>query len=111
MLTHVQVAFRNMESIRPLADRIRGEVERMDDRFGPIHAGSVVLDMPHRRHRGEGNRYHVRIVMEVPGRTIAVTRDSEANDGHEALSLAVKDALDEARRRLEAYAHKGHRRP
>jgi cold shock CspA family protein/ribosome-associated translation inhibitor RaiA len=60
----------------------------------------VVLELP-ARHQRKGKQYAVRIDLKVPGGELAVTREHD-----EDLQVAVRDAFDAARRRLEDYARR-----
>jgi cold shock CspA family protein len=60
----------------------------------------VAVERPNARHR-EGNPYRVRIDVTVPGKEIVVGRDGPQDPAHEDLGVAIRDAFDAARRRLE----------
>jgi len=58
----------------------------------------VVLELD-ARHKRHGKQFVVRIDLKVPGGEIAVTHEHD-----EELEIALRDAFDAARRRLEDYA-------
>jgi ribosome-associated translation inhibitor RaiA len=58
----------------------------------------VVLELA-ARHQRKGKQYTARIDLKVPGSEIAVTHEHD-----EDLNVALRDAFDAARRRLEDYA-------
>ncbi len=70
----------------------------------------MVVEAPH-RHKHEGKIYNIRIDLTVPGGEIVINRESSVNDAHEDVDVAIRDAFEALRRRLEDYArkHSGHR--
>ncbi len=51
------------------------------------------------RHKRKGKEFAVRIDLKVPGGELVVTREHD-----EDLQVALRDAVDAARRQLEDYA-------
>jgi cold shock CspA family protein/ribosome-associated translation inhibitor RaiA len=89
-----------MDSSEAVAARIRGRVEELERFFDRIIACRVVVECRHPR-RQQGNLFHVRVELGVPGREIAVGRDPAAHHAHEDAHVAVRDAFDAVRRLLE----------
>jgi cold shock CspA family protein/ribosome-associated translation inhibitor RaiA len=77
-------------------DRIAA-LESFSDR---ITSCRVVVEPSSGRHR-LGNPYHVRIDVVLPGREIVVRRDPPEDRSREDVHVAVRDAFDAARRRIE----------
>lgn len=102
----LQVAFHNLPPSDEIEAKIRAEAARLDAFYERIMSGRVVVDVPHRHHQ-EGNLYHVRIDLKVPGGEIAVNRDPAAHEQYQDLDFAVRAAFDEARRQLEDRARIG----
>ena len=73
---------------------LAGEVEETGNEI------VVRVEVPHRHHQ-QGKQYNVRIDIGVPGSEIVVNRDHA-----EDVYVALRDAFDAAKRRLEDYAHK-----
>jgi sigma 54 modulation/S30EA-like ribosomal protein len=61
--------------------------------------------MPHRQHE-RGNLYEVRIDLAVPGEEIAVNREAPLHAQSRDVHVAIRDAFDAARRRLEDYVRR-----
>jgi ribosomal subunit interface protein len=99
----LQVTFRHMASAPALEARIRERVEELDRFFGRIISCHVVVECRHPR-RHQGNLFRVRIALKVPGHQIVVGRDPAANHAHEDPYVALRDAFDAVRRRLEDHA-------
>lgn len=101
----VQVVFRNMDRSAAVEDRVRREAAKLEQYFQPVMGCRVALEATHRHHR-EGNLYHVRIDLTVPGAELVVSRDPSEHHSHEDMYVAIRDAFDAVTRRLEDYASK-----
>ena len=100
MQTQPQVSFDDLpvdEAVRDAALDHVAQLERYADRITGCH---VVIGQPHRRHR-QGRLYSVRVDLVVPGGEIVVNRDHHLDHAHEDVFVALRDAFDAARRRLE----------
>jgi ribosome-associated translation inhibitor RaiA/cold shock CspA family protein len=102
MQVPLQITFRHMHSSEALDARIRGRVEELERFFDRIISCRVVVECRHPR-RQQGNLFHVRVDLGVPGREIVVGRDPGTDHAHEDAHVAVRDAFDAVRRRLEDY--------
>jgi ribosome-associated translation inhibitor RaiA len=114
MTTPVQITFRNMSVSPTLEQEVRSRVSWLESFFPDIVGCRVVLEMPH-RHRRHGRSLHVRIELSLPGEDVVVSheptpdtaarsasRKSDELDGrHKDEHVAIHDAFDVARRRLE----------
>jgi ribosomal subunit interface protein len=99
----IEIAFQNMDPSPAVEARVREKaavLERFSDRI--VHC-RVVIEAPH-RHSRKGNRYAVRITVAVPGREIAVSRSGPRDQAHQDVYVAVRDAFNAMRRRLEDHA-------
>lgn len=108
---------------------IRERAEKLDTFYDRIMSCRVVIEAPHRSHR-KGKAYHVRIDMTLPGGELvvkrepkrivdeplrllkepevelAVNRELSKPDAHEDVYVAIRDAFDAARRKLQDYARR-----
>jgi ribosomal subunit interface protein len=101
----VQITFHNVDpsdAVKALIEEKAAWLERYYDR---ITGCRVVVESPHRRHRN-GNAYQVRIDLTVPGGEIAVNRESSGRQAQPDLYVAVRDAFDAARRKLEEHTRR-----
>ena len=64
-----------MSSSSSVEGSIRRWVARLEQDCDRIHSCSVLIERPH-NHRAQGNHFHVRIDLAVPGRQIVVSHDS-----------------------------------
>jgi cold shock CspA family protein len=109
------------------AEAIEAEVRKRLDKLGtycPSIMGARVLIEPAERHHRDGNRFHVRIDLTVPGEEIVVSREAslrpdararavqstrkqdEPDRVHKYPAVAIRDAFDVARRRLQDYVRR-----
>lgn len=105
MQTQPQVSFDDLpvdDAVRDAALDHIAELERFSDRITGCH---VVVAQPHRHHR-EGRLWSVRVDVVVPGGEIVVNRDHHLDHAHEDVYVALRDAFDAARRRLEDHTRR-----
>ena len=98
----LQITFRHMDSSEAVAARIRARAEDLERFVDRIISCRVLVECSHPRHQ-QGNVFHVRVDLGVPGREIVVGRDPAAHHAHEDAYVAVRDAFDAVRRLLEDY--------
>jgi len=96
----VQVSFRGL----PVSDEIEAacvrEAEKLERYAKRISACRVVISAPH-KHRTRGNLFEVRIDLTIPGHEIVVNRVPPDHASDEKLELALREAFDTVRRRVE----------
>lgn len=96
----LQITIRDVEHSGALETHIRGKVEKLEEFFKHITSCRVVVEVPHKHHH-QGKQFNVRIDIGVPGSEIVVNHDHD-----EDIYVALRDAFDAAKRRLEDYACK-----
>jgi cold shock CspA family protein/ribosome-associated translation inhibitor RaiA len=119
----IQITYRNIAPSDDLEAAIRKRAAALDTYYDRIMGCRVVVEVPH-RHHGEGNRYHVRIDLTVPGEELViaheptlhpslrdidaaeVTKDTDIDSVRKHARVAVREAFDLARRRLQDYARR-----
>lgn len=118
----LQVTFRGLPHSETLAAEVRERVAWLEQFYTDILRCRVLVELPH-RHRRDGRHFHVRIEMTVPGGApIIVThdpslhgrlkdiedeehhKDADIDSVHKYGLVAVHEAFDAARRRLEDFA-------
>ncbi len=102
MKTPLQITLCDIEQSDALEAHIREKAQKLETFFEPIMSCRVVVEMPH-QHKHQGKVFNVRIDIGVPGSEIVVNRDH-----HEDVYVALRDAFDAAKRKLEDYARKLH---
>jgi cold shock CspA family protein len=96
----IQITFHNMPHDEAIESEIRAHVEWLDQYYDRIMSCRIVVDRPHRHHK-EGNIYHVRIDLKLPGAELVVKREPSEHTDYKSLEIMIRDAFDEARRQLE----------
>jgi ribosome-associated translation inhibitor RaiA len=117
------LTFRRIRRTRALEAEILDRLAELEG-FYPSIIGARVLVEPAGRHHVEGNPYHVRIELSVPGADIIVGHDAsrrpaaravgaakvrkqdEVDVTHSDVTLAIHETFAHARRRLQDYARR-----
>lgn len=94
----LQITARDIELTEAIKKDITEKAEKLDNFYDRIVRCRVVVDSP-KRHPHEGKLYNVHIYLTVPGAELAVKRDL-----NEDLYVAIRDAFNAARRKLEDFA-------
>ncbi len=94
----LQISLRGVAHSDALYGSIREKAEKLERYYERIMSCRIVLELAahHKRH---GKQFAVRIDLKVPGGEIAITHVH-----HEELQIALRDAFDAARRKLEDFA-------
>ena len=121
-LIPTQVTFRGLDRSEAVEAEIRERVAWLEQFYSGIVRCRVLVEKPH-RHRHDGRHFHVRIELTVPGgEPIVVShepslhgrlkdtegeahrKESEIESVHRYVRVAIREAFDVARRRLEDFA-------
>ncbi|HLG57535.1 MAG TPA: HPF/RaiA family ribosome-associated protein [Vicinamibacterales bacterium] len=121
-LIPTQITFRGLSHDSVLDDEIREHVSWLEQFYAGIVRCRVLVEVPH-RHRHDGRHFHVRVEVTVPGGAPIVIshepslhgrlkdvedeahrKDDDIVGVHRYASVAIKEAFDAARRRLEDFA-------
>jgi len=121
MAKPVQITFRNMQPSGALEAEARTRAAWLETLYPNIVGCRVLVEIPH-RHRSRGRHVRVHIELSLPGEDLVVNHEPTLHgalkdieeDGHrkdddvEAVRkyalVAVHEAFDTARRRLQAFA-------
>ncbi|HET9450812.1 MAG TPA: HPF/RaiA family ribosome-associated protein [Aggregicoccus sp.] len=98
----LQITFRGMAPSEAVRERIEEYAEKLEQFCDRILTCHVVVEEPHRHHQ-QGNHFHVRVAMAVPGRNIVVDRAPAKDALFEDPYATLHDAFDAARRKLQQY--------
>jgi ribosomal subunit interface protein len=105
MLIPVQVTFRNMTASSALEAAVRKRAEKLE-RFHPRILGCRVAVEAARHRHMKGSVFHVRVDVIVAHGEVVASSDTTAPAPHENAYMALRDAFDEVRRRLEDHAQR-----
>lgn len=101
----IQIVFRNVPQSDALEAKIREKAEKLDEFYSRIMSCRVIVEAPHGHHH-QGNLYHIIIDLTVPDAEIVVNRSPKEHHAHEDPYVAVRDAFNAVRRKLQDYARK-----
>jgi ribosome-associated translation inhibitor RaiA len=104
----LQVEFRHIDRPEWLEREIKRRAQRLERHADDLISCRVVVDKPQHRKRS-GERYHVVVDIEVPGKEIVVSRDPGRDEGHVDPLVAVNQAFEAAERQLRSYHRLRHR--
>jgi ribosome-associated translation inhibitor RaiA len=94
----LQITFRGLPHSDALETAIRDRAVKLDRCHPRITSCRVVIEQAG-RHQPQGKQFVVRLDLGVAGAELAVNRGH-----HEDVMVAVRDAFDAARRKLEDHA-------
>jgi cold shock CspA family protein len=119
-----------MEPSEVIEAHVREAAQKLESFYDDVMRCRVLVETPHQHHR-KGKQYHVRIDLTVPGREfvikrapkhitdspsryrkapedvdLAESRELSKYTTHEDIQLAIRDAFDAARRKLQDYARR-----
>lgn len=126
MRTKPVVTFRRIRGTENLEADVRKRLAKLDTYCSSIKTAHVTVE-PSGRHHQQGNHYRVRIDLTVPGAEIVVGHEAalrhiaratetdrvrkgdEPERAHRNAHVAVREAFEAARRRLQDYVrvHRG----
>jgi cold shock CspA family protein/ribosome-associated translation inhibitor RaiA len=122
----LQITFKSMEPSEAIEAHVREAAVKLDSFYGEIMGCRVLVEAPHQHHR-KGKQYHVRIDLTVPGGELVIkraprlirplrqvpddvaqgeSREPSKYAAHDDIQLAIRDAFDAARRKLQDYARR-----
>lgn len=94
----LQISLRGMQHSDAIDQAVREKAAKLDRFYDHITSCRVVIAVDG-RHKRHGRDITVHIDLKVPGGELAVTHEHD-----EDIQVALRDAFDAARRRLEDYA-------
>ena len=90
-----------------MSEYIRTEADKLEQFCDRIVGCHVVVELPH-KHQRQGNHFHVRIDLHVPGKEIVAGREHAERHSHEDPYQAVSNAFEAARHQLQHYTELQH---
>ena len=105
MQTPVRITFRHVDRSDAIEAKIRERAAKLCTYYEGIVGCHVTVEAPHQHHR-QGKLFSVAIDLSLPGTELVVNRTADEHHAHEDVFVAIRDAFDAARRRLEDYARR-----
>jgi ribosome-associated translation inhibitor RaiA len=96
----VEITFRDVPHSDALESDIRDKASKLETFYPHMTGCHIVVEMPH-KHSHQGREFVVRLDIKVPGGELVINHEHSA-DAH----VAVRDAFDAARRKLQDYARR-----
>jgi len=100
-----QITFRDVPHSEAVEYQVREHAGKLEEFFDRITSCHVVIEEPHRHHQ-QGNLFHVRIHVAVPGQELVVDREPALDSAREDVLVTIRDAFKAMRRQLEDYFRK-----
>ena len=101
MQTPVELDFQGIEPRADTRAAVLKAVAQLEERFGRVTSGRVVLKGPGGHHR-TGGLYDINIRLALPdGREVNIARTPQDDERHSDLNYAINDAFKRARRQLQ----------
>jgi ribosomal subunit interface protein len=97
-----QIVWQNLAPSDKSETKIRKHIAKLEKFATRLSDCRVVIEVPHRHHH-QGNIYHVQINLTVPGGEFVINRQPPAQQTHEDLHVAIRDAFESAERQLKDY--------
>lgn len=101
----LQVTFRNLDRTQALEEDIRQHADGLERYFDRIIGCRVVIESRHKHHR-QGNHYHVRVDVAVPGAALVASREPDEHQAYTDAYVAIRDAFEAMGRQLEDFARR-----
>jgi ribosome-associated translation inhibitor RaiA len=96
----ILVSFHGLEHSDALEAACKRSVRKLERYCGDITSCRVLVGQSQHR-RSRGDLHELRITLRVPGRTLVVNRVAPVHASNEQLALALREAFDSLRRRLQ----------
>lgn len=100
MQTQPTVSFDGVPVDEAVRDAALDHVADLEQCCRDLVGCHVVVSQPHRHHR-RGNLWSVRVEAIVPGADVVVNHTHRLDHAHEDVHVALRDAFEATRRRLE----------
>lgn len=96
----LQITFRGIPKSEAVEARIHGKVSKLEQFHSDIMSCRVAVEAEHQQHH-QGNLYHIRIDLTLPGKEVVVSREHHDKQAYEDIYVAIRDAFNAAARQLE----------
>lgn len=101
----LQITFHNLDASEAVETKIRQRAAELEQFYDRIIGCRVAVETTSHK-RQKGRLYSVRVDLTVPDHEIVVNRSAADDHSHEDIYIAVRDAFDAARRRLEEHVRR-----
>ena len=102
MTEPIQIVFRDLPPSASLEASIRRKAERLLRLHPSVTACRVTVSRPPAHHH-KGGHYQVRVDLHVPGTDFVAAREPDADNGHDNVYVAARDAFRATKRMLQEH--------
>jgi ribosome-associated translation inhibitor RaiA len=95
------IRFVDSETSEAVRFQVEDHLRKLAHHYDRITYCSVAIGIPHKR--GTARFFSIHIVLDVPGKRIAVSRDHENYEEHTQIRTVVNDAFHKLTRQLEDF--------
>ena len=106
MKNPLELTFRNMDHSDAVEADVRKRVEKLDRYYPNMIMGCRVVVEKNHQHHHQGNLFHTRIDITVPGKELVVSREPNQHHAHEDMHVSIRDAFEAVKKQLEHYRDK-----
>ena len=99
-----KITFVDSDSSPAVHEEIEAHLAKLEEQFERITSAEVMVRIPHKRHNRK--YFHIHIRLDIPGKQIVVTRETEADDAHMDIHRALHDAFQKVERQLSTHIRK-----
>ena len=104
----LQITFQNLGASEAISDKIRQHAEKLEKYCDRIMSCRVAVELPH-HHQSTGNQFRVCVEVGVPGKKLVASREPDEHHNYTDAYVAIRDAFDTMRRKLEEYSREQRR--
>ena len=97
----VEVIFRNLERSQSIEEEAQRRAQKLYQLNHHIRNCRVTIELDGKHHQ-QGKKYDVRVDVMMPGKELVISHDQSNEDAY----VALRDALDSAKRMLEDHTQK-----
>ena len=106
MNTPIEIHFHGVERSEAVETRIAEKVRMLERHFDRMSSCRVGIELPHHQ-KDKSKIFQVKLEIGIPGhQNVVVSNESENDHAHEDINIAIRDAFDKAKRRLDDMAAK-----
>ena len=101
METALQIEFQGMDAKEQIRAAITKHVAQLEQRFGRVTAGRVVVKAPGGHHR-TGGQYEINVRLALPeGHEVNINHTPQNDERYADIDFALNDVFKRARRQLQ----------
>ena len=106
MNTPLEITFKGLEKSAAIEAKIMEKTAKLEKVFDRMTHCRVVVAAPNKQHH-KGKSYEIKIDIGIPDHApLILSHESAVGDAQEDLQIALRDAFDAAKRRLDDIAEK-----